>query len=54
MKWKLHMRMNEARGETDLRSWNISRSYVRKQLNEDHSNIESNGMCEPQMNFDEY
>ncbi|MGH9946731.1 MAG: DUF4153 domain-containing protein [Pyrinomonadaceae bacterium] len=54
VKWKLHVRMNETKGESDVRSWNISRSVVRERLQSNHASIESNGACEPHLNFDEY
>jgi hypothetical protein len=52
-KWNLHVRLNKIRNETDLRSWNLSRSVVRSLLEQNHTVFDSHEGCPAWMNFDE-
>lgn len=52
-KWKLHNRMIAARGELDLRSWNLSRANSRSLLEENHQAFDDHGGCEVWMPFPE-
>lgn len=52
-KWRLHVRMNDSNEESDLRSWNWSRSRARAALAESHEIFDSHEGCPIWMNFDE-
>ena len=52
-KLKLHYRMIAARGELDLRSWNLSRANSRSLLEENHQAFDDHGGCGVWMPFPE-
>jgi len=52
-KWRLHTRMNQSREESDLRSWNLSRSNARGLLGENHSLFDDHEGCPVEWPFPE-
>ena len=52
VKWKLHNRLIEGRSETDIRSWNLSRSRALLLLEDNHAVLDDHPGCEA-LNFPE-